>query len=81
MKYLIQDGEKIKKATMEGLEEVKEEMPDVSDFEIHGTDDLSDIIGNFNKEVDMIYKRDLNDKKMYGYKLTGFKDINALAIK
>ena len=41
------------KATMEG---VKEEMPDVSDFEIHGTDDLSDIIGNFNKEVDMIYK-------------------------
>ena len=66
---------------MEGLEEVKEEMPDVSDFEIHGTDDLSDIICNFNKEVDMIYKRDLNDKKIYGYKLTGFKDINALAIK
>ena len=81
MKYLVQDGEKTKKATMEGLEVIKEGLPNTSDFEEHGTDELANIIGKLNKEVDMIHKRDLNDKRMYGYKLAGFKDINALAIK
>ena len=81
MKYLVQDGEKIKKATMNGLEAIKEGLPDVNDFREHGADDLADIIGYFNKEVPMGYYETLSEKQLYSYPIVGFKDIEALAIK
>lgn len=81
MKYLVQDGDKVKKATMDGLEEVGDGIPIKEGFESHGTDYLPDITGKYDKEVDMIYNQELGDRKLYGYKLIGYTDLAKLEVK
>lgn len=72
--YLIDDGGAIKKPTMNGLETVTGSL-DRELFELHGTKELSEIIGLVNKDVDMVYQEDMGDKKIYGYKLVGYRDL------
>ena len=79
MKYLVQDGDKIKKATMEGLEEVKEGSPNEDDFNNHGTEHLGDIIGNLDKIVSMSYMDNLGDYNVFSYKLVGYKDVKLIS--
>lgn len=80
-KYLIQDNDKIKKTTMEGLEKIGIAPATVEMFELYGTDYLPDIIGEYDREVDMVYKGNLEDMKLFGYKLVGYKDIRSLGVK
>ena len=80
-KYLIQDDNKIKKPAMEGLQEIGNVPVTLEMFEQHGTEELSDIIGVVNRDFDMIYKEDLEDMKVYRYKLVGYSDISKLNVK
>lgn len=80
MKFLVQDGDKIKKATINGLEELKEGKPTQDDFQEHGTEDLADIIGYFDKGIEMKKDTDLEGGSLYSCKIVGFKDIIALAV-
>lgn len=80
MRFLVQDGDKIKKATIDGLEEVGEGKPSKDDFEEYGTEDLADIIGYFDKGVEMKKDADLDEGSLYSCKIVGFRDISALAV-
>lgn len=79
-KYLIQDGDTVKKSAMEGLEIIDGQLNSQL-FEEHGIDYLPDIIGEYDKEVDMIFKENLGNKKIYGYKLVGYTDLDRLGVK
>ena len=78
--FLIKDGSLIKKPTMSGLEIVESDLLSSELFELHGTEDLSEIIGRVNKDVDMIYIEDLDSKKLYGYELVGYTDLSLASV-
>lgn len=80
-KYLFQCENSVMKPIMEGLEKVGDMPVTVQMFKQHGTEYLPDIIGVYNKDADMIYKEDLEDMKLYRYKLVGYSDISKLNVK
>jgi hypothetical protein len=74
-KYLFQCSNNVMTPSEEGLSKIGN-MPATNQmFDDYGTDDLSDIIGKVDKNFEMKYKEDLEDRKLYRYKLVGFKDI------
>lgn len=79
-RYLFQCNDKILKPTMNGLELVEGTL-NTQLFEEHGTEYLPNIIGQYDKEVDMVYKENLGDKKIYGYQLVGYTDLDRLGVK